>query len=431
MADKDWAVRVSDLENPDSEISGALKTAAETWGKGLPGVNAVPADEAVASYINDTTAQSHQAVVGVLADQPEVVSAAAALAQSDAGLMTGVTHPEVEEDLAFSVVDSRGGRSWLEVASDGGPSDHSMELIRAAEGTHEVTQAMCYGDSTTQGDIIPESQVWPTLLGQLTGWTVSNMGSNGQTIEQVAARYGALPITATISGGTIPASGTVTLTDLSWDLLSSGFFTTLPMVLVCTDDTQVPGMVTKSGGTTIFTRTPTGTAVTASTVTAWCTPPSAQRDALLLLGAGINNEPSIDAGTQTIEQIEALYRQITSLHRGPRIVWGVLDRGPSEAPGTPRGDYIARLETWLATTYGADFLPVRQYLASSQALADAVLFDGSFTPSADDMAAQAIGCVPPCFRNNAGTVHLNPLGHQLQARLIYRHAASPMKGLIR
>jgi hypothetical protein len=113
------------------------------------------------------------------------------------------------------------------------------------------------------------------------------------------------------------------------------------------------------------------------------------------------------------------------------MVWGMLDRGLTEAPGTTRGDYIADLESWLGQEYGTDFVPVRQYLSSQQALDDAAIVSPGFTPTSNDLACVAAGGVPPSFRIGPGSAHLNNLGHRLQARIFYRHMSSPQKGWIR
>ena len=127
------------------------------------------------------------------------------------------------------------------------------------------------------------------------------------------------------------------------------------------------------------------------------------------------------AGTQKLADVQGWYRVLTTGWLGPLLIWGLLDRGPSEQAGTVIGDFIRALEAWLQATYGVAFAPLRKYLASPQALEDAKIFNPGFVPSSDDLAAQAVDTVPAAFRSSPGSVHLNALGHQLQSRFFYRH----------
>lgn len=277
-----------------------------------------------------------------------------------------------------------------------------------------------YGDSTTQGDGVDPANRWTTLLAEKSGWPIDNFGANGATAEEIAARWGSITPTGTPIGGLIPESGPVTL-KLDINPLRSGLDNPTLDVDLYTSGQVIRGTLTRAGDDLIFTRTEPGPAITTSHVGVKAVIPEPRRDGLLILAMGINNEPGLDKGTQTISQIEGLYKGVTNLHRGRLIVWGMLDRGLDEGPGTTRGKYIADLETWLAEQYGPDFVPVRQYLASHQALTDAAAIDPGFTPTDEDLACAAAGCVPPSFRIAPTSAHLNDLGHRLQADLFYNH----------
>lgn len=288
-----------------------------------------------------------------------------------------------------------------------------------------IRYVAAYGDSTTQGDGVDRNDRWTALLAAQTGWSVDNFGANGQKAEQIAARWGSVIPVGTVANGVIPGSGTAVLS-LDVDVLAgTGLdIPTLEVDLRADNQSVIRGTLSRSGRDRVFQRASPGAAVSAQHVEIHAVIPEARREGLLILGMGVNNEPDLDAGTQDLAQIENWYRGVTQLHRGPLIVWGMLDRGLSEAPDTPHGVYIAQLESWLRSEYGPAFLPVRQYLSSQQALLDAVDFIPSFTPTIQDTAAVTAGCVPPSFRISTNSVHLNKLGHQLQARLIYRHLRS-------
>lgn len=103
------------------------------------------------------------------------------------------------------------------------------------------------------------------------------------------------------------------------------------------------------------------------------------------------------------------------------VIWGLLDRGPSETAGTPFGDYIREMERWLAEAFGSSFCPVRQFLASPYAFDVAARLAPGFLPTPDDTAAVAAKTVPPSFRVSTNSVHLNVLGHKLQAWYMHQH----------
>ncbi|MET0439122.1 MAG: hypothetical protein ABW043_16680 [Devosia sp.] len=291
-----------------------------------------------------------------------------------------------------------------------------------------------YGDSTTYGSDLPDetrdAQRWTTLLGTELGITVQNYGMPGDPIEVVASRFG-VPVIGKVVGGVIPASGSVPITDVAPTILRSR---NVIADLQAFDGTVVRGTLAFVEASTSlnFTRLVAGSDVSAPSFVNIHS--ATGRDAwggIVIIGAGTNNLTPILSGTGTIDDVKAYYRRMTSEpHLSPRkvLVWGLLDRGLDEGPGTPKGILIADLEKWLSQTYGSDYVPVRQYLGSARALLDAAIFSPGFTPTSDDNAAVAAGVVPPSFRANGGaSVHLNALGHQLQARLFRLHLTSPAK----
>ncbi|WP_303758340.1 hypothetical protein [Sphingobium yanoikuyae] len=291
-----------------------------------------------------------------------------------------------------------------------------------------ILSACAYGDSTTYGDELTarNAERWTTLLGADLGIPIWNRGANGQSAAKIVARAGGYISTASVTGGSIPASGPVTLTDSSVpDMLSSYTYDGLWDVM--TDDgTRIRGTLTRASGTAYtFTRLNAGSAKAAAIVD--LIPITGRNDlaAHAFIGMGINDEPATGANT-SLDDMKAHYRAITSACKGGFTVWGVLDRGAGEP--TANMAFILALETWLRQEYGSAYCPVRPYLASARALADAALVAPGFTPTTDDTDAVAAGRTPPSFR--FGGVHLNELGHQLQARFMSRflRARSPNTG---
>lgn len=86
-----------------------------------------PEGQAVADAVEPILlTQVGPAVAEIIAEDPTVAEAAAALAQSDAGLLRS---DEASEDLV-TFTDPEGRRSWLEIdVTTGGPSAHSADLL--------------------------------------------------------------------------------------------------------------------------------------------------------------------------------------------------------------------------------------------------------------------------------------------------------------
>ncbi len=81
-------------------------------------------------------------VAGTLADNPDVIEAAAELAQSDVGLMRSVP---INEDLV-SFTDGSDHRSWLEIdAATGGPSSHASDMIWTGQEPRVAEAAQAAG----------------------------------------------------------------------------------------------------------------------------------------------------------------------------------------------------------------------------------------------------------------------------------------------
>jgi lysophospholipase L1-like esterase len=91
-----------------------------------------------------------------------------------------------------------------------------------------------------------------------------NLGIGGQTAVQIAARQGGLATTCTVSGGSIPASGSVTLTSVYPDLIYNptldGRLNNFPVSI-----NQVAGTLTRVSSTQYtFARSTPGSAVSAA-----------------------------------------------------------------------------------------------------------------------------------------------------------------------
>ena len=286
--------------------------------------------------------------------------------------------------------------------------------------------AVAYGDSTTYGDELNgagagwEASRWTALLPLepgLAGLQVWNRGANGQIAAQITARAGGIFPTVTVTGGVIPASGPVELTGPSVALFLTNYVEPDATYDLMTDDgTRIRGVLKTNSAAFTFTRLSDGPAKQAATADLISI---TGRDDLAMhafVGMGVNDEPASGKNTP-IDEVKSYYRSFTAACKGGFTVWGMLDRGVSEQADNKT--MILAIEAWLRLEYGAHYCPVRPYLSSARALADAALVQPGFVATANDLAAVAAGWTPPSFRFSG--VHLNALGHKMQARFMARY----------
>lgn len=285
--------------------------------------------------------------------------------------------------------------------------------------------AAAYGDSTTAGADLatPVQDRWTALLEKRMGKRIRNYGVSGERSEEIQFRAASIRAPATVVGGVLAGSGNTTLVMDSVDPLRAST-SAHQVIAICEDGQQVLGRLSASGATRVFARSLAGPAVSTGKVQLICVAGRQNRGQLLFLGMGVNDEDAVVSGSKTVSEIKALYRSAVenlSADNPTYVIWGLLDRGPAEAAGTPIGDYIREMERWLGEQFGSSFCPVRRFLASAYAFSVAATLSAGFTPSADDTAAMQAQTVPPSFRVAANSVHLNVLGHQLQAWYMHQH----------
>lgn len=366
------------------------------------------------------------------------------------------------EDIAIAVRFKNDARTWMEAGQDGLPTSHASNVIQGVVGVKPVASdsgvalAMqsvsgqflsgfrasgepiflgpvpyvasgytAFGDSTTFGDGLTSthSERWTTLLGARLGVHIENRGVNGAKSGDIASRYGALSPVMTVSGGSIPASGSVTLNAI--DLNPTRGAPAFPVEILCEGGERISGTLLPSNfASATFTRYTAGTAVNTTRVRIISRMSEQSRRRVLFCGMGVNDEADIVAGTVKTSAIKSFYRSISIAQAAAKarlVVWGMLDRGLGEAPGTPIGNFIVEIEQFLLEEFGANFAPVRQFLSSSYGLTIAARLQPSFVPTLADSDAIAAGVTPPSYRVGGTSVHLNPLGHQLQAWFFHQY----------
>ncbi|MDF2045164.1 hypothetical protein P2P98_03240 [Microbacterium sp. Kw_RZR3] len=298
---------------------------------------------------------------------------------------------------------------------------HTGELMRgdgtpvSSTSTDTLEQFSAGGDSMTWDADLPNPlDGWSAQFTAETGHAFVRRGRPGLRMEEIAWTLGGTSVSTVVTGGVASATFNVT-TFAPIQPFRAGAMDPIPVIGMTDDHRTIRGtLIRVNTDEATFIRTDGGPSITTANLRIRAVRPN--RDSLLIVGGGTNNIPLIEAGTQTVEQVLQSFRDAVNGHRGPLMIWGPSDRGPSEGPSTARGQAIRAIETGLANEWGAAWTPVRSYLASQQAIDDLPKVS-SYTPTSEDLAAIAVNTVPPGFRilnGTNGSVHYSEVGMDLQ-----------------
>jgi len=334
------------------------------------------------------------AATQAIADNPDVIAQAAALAQSDAGLVRGA--PGTAPLAVGGVVDASGNVTELVFDRDGQVPENILMAwaSRMDRLGRSVLPITCWGDSQTGNDD-SSALMWTKVMATGLGVAVTNRGFPGETSSGIAAKSGAIPAVWR-SGGTIPASGSVdvVLVDhvkvmLWWHPMKCSI-------------AGVHGVLSRSpdisGGTpsedypAIFTRDTPGGAVAVSAYAPFIPDDVSLRGNMTIIMAGRNNtgDPA-----RALSDTAAMIDFLTGTDRK----WAVL----SQITGAGRD----AINDGLKAAYGRHYWDMLPYLVSTQALSDA-----GITPTQADLDAISAGNIPPSFTSDG--VHLNGAGLTVQ-----------------
>lgn len=280
-----------------------------------------------------------------------------------------------------------------------------------------------FGDSLFQG-IGSSNYVTKSWLGQVatmlgSAWTVNNRGVSAQTSTQIANRQGAYPITMSVTGNQIPASGGVVLTAISNDFLMNeaqapypaitGALAGIPGTLT---STSVPGAQdpTGSNGTYTFTRTTAGsaTACPAGSVFVFNDPIARAGDIQVLEG-GPNN-PVL---ATVLADIAAMVACLTPLFRKYVVVSNLPQI--TEINGSAPRITINAINAALLAAYPNNYLDFASPPSTPEQAW--LLANYGWSPTTQDTTDIGNGVWPTSLHGSSGTdiIHLNDTGYALWA----------------
>ena len=315
----------------------------------------------------------------------------------------------VEQDtditgLSFAIVDEDGRRTWLEADADGKPTARSLELIgAAASGTELVLPTddwAHWGDSLTEG-------TWPTILAGMTGRTHYNGGWGGQGVHQIAGRQGGVPARLTLTGNTIPTSGAVTITSITYSPLSNGG--AAPGSIA-----GVAGTLAQDGsGVITFTRSVAGDALTVG-ANEYFTPyyGDAYRGHIVTLWVGRNGF-LVQSPRFIVSRIRAMIDYLSPAVK--RVMVMEILPWNTETTGTADRTTLNAANAAIEAAFPEFWLPVAQYLrTTAAATAAGITFTGTDTTDISN------GITPTSLRSDGG--HPNADGDEAIAAYVYAEA---------
>lgn len=265
------------------------------------------------------------------------------------------------------------------------------------------------GDSLSAGWL----QYLPGLIASLGGREVTTIGIGGQTSPQIAARQGGKPALLTVSGNTIPASGSVAVTAWSTNLLQ-----------ITSDGTRsIVGQLCGIPGTLTATRTagPTYSYTFSRTAAGVATPCPASSP--FQCGHGdIGKIPIICIGRNNISDTpESIVAQAKAIFDYSGTGKGlVLSIPPKDVEiNTPTSDRakVDAINTALRDAFSPYWVDWAAYLRSSDTLASV-----GITATATDLQNISDGVTPLSFRSDE--LHLNAKAYEAATNLISQHIIS-------
>lgn len=251
------------------------------------------------------------------------------------------------------------------------------------------------GDSLTNGYFGGSNghlaDAYPATLQKLVpaGVEVFNISTSGFTVDEEAARIGALPMPLTLAGGKIPSSGDVAATTtarIGWGNGGRSWAGTLA---------GVPGRIIRAEGSTALTfrREGTGSVVTVPAGTVFIPDfgGHAGDTAVVMLGRNdVSQNIRGDEATVAAHIVAGIQRIVDWLAADiKQVVVMSVTTNTGEVTGTAGHSTVTEVNRQLAALYPTRFLDIRRYLV------DRAIYDLGITPTDADRTKMAGDTLPP------------------------------------
>jgi lysophospholipase L1-like esterase len=269
----------------------------------------------------------------------------------------------------------------------------SFQVFRGAGAkTAILGQVACIGDSLTNGysggSTWPAAQSWPMqMAANRPDLTVTKLGFNGNTTDEVRLRVGALPLMISgATGNTIPSTGTVNVTtrqQVGWGTAN---------VAVAGTIAGIGGTLTHDGSTLTFTRNGQGDPYTITAPVRFVpnVDDYSSHNVVLWVGRNDINSGVTGAEASTAEHVVAGVLE-TVEWLAPRtksiVVVSAINQN-KEPRGHERYQVVQDINAGLKAALPHKFLDIRSYLVNQ------AIYDAGLTPTATDLQNIADDCPP-------------------------------------
>lgn len=330
------------------------------------------------------------------------------IAKSVVGIPVGTSQPFTVEVRKISGTNGIYLQTLTEYGSNGPITSRRSSLSNTYAAWIGPDMAANRARATTLGDSLTEGgdkngpwaagEDWPSQLATTLGITVSNYGHSGDTTDELMVRVGIHKVYFKVAGGSIPASGGVTVTTPQvFDFTTTNTFTgTLA---------GIAGTLTWATGAWTFTRDAAGTATAVSGEALFIPVQAGREGDTLTVWIGRND---LSFGTAGMERTIADH-VVGNIGRilewaAPRmknvVIFGVTN-ATTEAAGSAEFAAVQEINTRLQSMYPGKFNGVQNYLVNK------ALSDMGLTPTAADTAAISDGRIPPQLYASGDPIHFS------------------------
>lgn len=257
-----------------------------------------------------------------------------------------------------------------------------------------------FGDSQSEAAVVGS---WDEYAGPLIEQALYNQARSGDDTVAIGIRAGWVQPLVTVSGGVIPASGSVTLHS------DEQITTRENRVLIGATVAGVGGSLRyDTAGQFTFTRSTAGDPVTVAgpvrVVSAFSTSASV---ILVWMGGNDFNGGYMGSASTIADHVIAGYQQAVAwgAEKGQAVVVAGVTNRLSDGPGTPAFAEVQDINRRLRENHPAQFLDVQGYYSEH------AIYDAGLTPTQADLDAMAQGAIPPQLFLADG-VHLTTAAHE-------------------
>ncbi|AIX99761.1 hypothetical protein ART_0163 [Arthrobacter sp. PAMC 25486] len=330
-------------------------------------------------------------------------------------------HQHADASVSWAVLDAAWRYTEMQLNNDGNVPDEVLRRWASRMGA-ATGSGLAVGDRYVNSDsslspVFPDVKnitIWGSSSAERigtalaaalagTGATFHNEGKGAETSQHISARLGSVPASLTVSGGSIPASGAVTVT--AANMPNSAEMKPFTGTL-----NGVRGTLSSTSTVFSFTRTTAGAATPVTSGTAFIPiVGTASRQHVTLLWTGKNNLSGAGSAPLVTDQTHAAFNYLSPLVKRVLVLGHFVDT--AQTSGSTQWTNVRTVNAALAALYGDLFLDVDAYLCSPQ-----LWVDTGISPTPTDLQHQADGIKPPSIAHDSG--HMNAAGYTSVSALI-------------